>query len=167
MIKNTLGTNEHLLSEFHELVVKETLDELLEKYWNLAYKEGKTGESFGDEANEVLHKIRLISQSQKYVDSDWFKLEDNPPKKETWVLFAVEFDGIGDWRVKQGRIDANNKITLLGASWKPSHWRHLPVPRPLKSLKESDLVLISAIELERLKKLAETGSSIHKMIDGL
>lgn len=36
----------------------EAFDELLGEYWNLAYTEGKTGESQGDKANEVLHKLR-------------------------------------------------------------------------------------------------------------
>jgi hypothetical protein len=38
----------------------EELDELLGKYWSLAYSEGKDGVSHGDDANEVLHKLRCL-----------------------------------------------------------------------------------------------------------
>lgn len=43
-------------------LVDDDLEELLGRYWDLAYTEGKTGESHGDEANEVLHKVRQIAR---------------------------------------------------------------------------------------------------------
>ncbi len=39
---------------------KQTFENLLERYWNLAYDEGKNGVSHGDEANEVLFELRRI-----------------------------------------------------------------------------------------------------------
>lgn len=37
---------------------EQALEELLGEYWSIAYSEGSTGVSRGDDANEVLHKIR-------------------------------------------------------------------------------------------------------------
>jgi hypothetical protein len=34
------------------------LEELLSRYWDLAYQEGSLGISYGDEANKVLHELR-------------------------------------------------------------------------------------------------------------
>ena len=37
-----------------------SFDELLEHYWQIAYAEGQTGESYGDKANEVLFRLRSL-----------------------------------------------------------------------------------------------------------
>lgn len=37
----------------------EELEELLDKYCNLAFQEGQTGVSQGSKANEVLHALRM------------------------------------------------------------------------------------------------------------
>tara|TARA_R110000868_G_scaffold99334_1_gene273431 strand:+ start:314 stop:1303 length:990 start_codon:yes stop_codon:yes gene_type:complete len=39
------------------------LETLLEKYWEIAYTEGHTGVSQGKEANNILHKLRALLQS--------------------------------------------------------------------------------------------------------
>lgn len=36
----------------------ESFEDLLDTYWDLAYSEGQSGESFGTQANGVLHKLR-------------------------------------------------------------------------------------------------------------
>jgi hypothetical protein len=45
---------------------------LLGRYWDLAYHEGKTGESCGSEANEVLCELRQLleqpTQGDKHED---------------------------------------------------------------------------------------------------
>lgn len=38
-------------------MMKKLIEDLLGQYWDLAFKEGSTGESQGDKANEVLHSI--------------------------------------------------------------------------------------------------------------
>ncbi len=44
---------------------KKALEELLERYWDIAYSEGKTGQSHGNEANKVLFELRaLLHQAQ-------------------------------------------------------------------------------------------------------
>lgn len=56
---------------------REAFDELLYDYWSLAYKEGKTGESQGDKANEVLHKLRTVIASQaQQPESRWMSVEE-------------------------------------------------------------------------------------------
>lgn len=50
------------------------IEELLGQYWDLAYREGKTGENLAEEANEVLWKLRELVDSkqgppQKYDDT--------------------------------------------------------------------------------------------------
>ena len=42
-----------------EMIDKETIHALIGRYWDIAYKEGKTGVSHGTEAQEVLSKINL------------------------------------------------------------------------------------------------------------
>lgn len=50
-------------------MMKKLIEDLLGEYWNLAFKEGSTGESQGDKANEVLHSImtnvNTLLESQK------------------------------------------------------------------------------------------------------
>lgn len=43
--------------------VSPDLEELLSRYWSLAYSEGESGESRGDEANEVLSAIRRAART--------------------------------------------------------------------------------------------------------
>ncbi|WP_186214640.1 helix-turn-helix transcriptional regulator [Burkholderia gladioli] len=43
--------------------VNPDLEELLSRYWSLAYDEGESGESRGDEANEVLSAIRRAART--------------------------------------------------------------------------------------------------------
>ena len=59
---------------------------------------------------------------------EWQPIETAP--SNTIVLLAGEMDGPGDWRIKCGyRDDARPSGWLIwGASWKPSHWMHLPQP---------------------------------------
>lgn len=50
-------------------------EDLLDRYWALAYQEGKTGRSHGDEANEVLFELRaLLRQNQTPSESDLRRL---------------------------------------------------------------------------------------------
>jgi hypothetical protein len=39
-------------------------EQLLDRYWNLAHAEGYTGVSRGDEANQVLHRLREMHKGQ-------------------------------------------------------------------------------------------------------
>jgi hypothetical protein len=41
------------------------LEELLGRYWTLAYKEGKHGLNLADEANDVLMRFRAIVRGEK------------------------------------------------------------------------------------------------------
>ncbi len=41
---------------------KRTIDDLLGRYWEIAFSEGKTGVSRGDEANAVLHQIKGLTR---------------------------------------------------------------------------------------------------------
>lgn len=62
-------------------------------------------------------------------DNGWMPIE-TAPKDGTLLLFAAEFDGPGDWRIKMGYwSDDWNDWSLWGASWKPTRWQPLP-PAP-------------------------------------
>ena len=45
-------------------------EELLEKYWDLAYYEGSSSTSMGDEANKVLHELRQLFRSLPLTSKD-------------------------------------------------------------------------------------------------
>ncbi|MGZ5077008.1 MAG: hypothetical protein ACXV9R_10330 [Methylobacter sp.] len=63
-----------------------------------------------------------------------------PQKRNTWqpietapdnemLLLAAEFDGPGDWRIKIGYRDTENRSghwSVFGASWIPTRWMPLP-----------------------------------------
>jgi hypothetical protein len=58
------------------------LEALLGRYWEIAYSEGKTGESRGDEAQEVLSSIRQLARRAQ------------PSKPVAWI--ATDLDGRAD-----------------------------------------------------------------------
>jgi hypothetical protein len=58
--------------------VASEFEDLLDKYWNLAYSEGQSGQSFGTEANEVLHKLRSLKGAQPVREPDHFSAMGNP-----------------------------------------------------------------------------------------
>ena len=55
---------------------------------------------------------------------EWYPIATMPVSK--FVLCAGEMDGPGDWRMKMGHKSEAGKIMLLGGSWKPTLWTHLP-----------------------------------------
>jgi hypothetical protein len=64
------------------------------------------------------------------------QLEDSTPWQprttapvETMILLAGAFDNPTDFRIKVGYFsETKNDWVIFGASWKPTHWRHLPKP---------------------------------------
>lgn len=56
----------------------------------------------------------------------WHPIETMPTCK--FVICAAEMDGPGDWRMKMGHKAENGRITLLGGSWEPTRWIHMPPP---------------------------------------
>ena len=60
--------------------------------------------------------------------SEWRPIS-TAPRDETALLLAKEFDGPGDWRIKVGGWNLQDRKWLIfGASWTPSHWMPLPAP---------------------------------------
>lgn len=62
-------------------------------------------------------------------ESKWLPIETVPIGRQ--VLFAIEFDGPGDWRIKCGYKCAERNIFIVfGASWTPTRW--MPIPEAPK-----------------------------------
>ena len=59
----------------------------------------------------------------------WEGIESAPSNEI--LLLACEFDGPGDWRIKCGYYDEENKMgwKVWGASWTPTRWMKMP-PAP-------------------------------------
>lgn len=69
---------------------------------------------------------------------DWQPIETAP--KGPLLLFANQFDGIGDWRIKVGFWDGHEcRWHVFGGSWTPTHWMPLPQP-PNDSTAQSSAV---------------------------
>lgn len=58
----------------------------------------------------------------------WVSVSDTDAPIGRAVLFATEFDGPGDWRIKAGFRDQDRGYVIWGASWTPSHWQPLAAP---------------------------------------
>lgn len=88
------------------------LDELLGRYWEIAYSEGATGESRGSEAQEVLSQIRATARAAKALAIDTFvgqpfalipgyRLDSDQPALACFTGSAYEFAD-GDSYERQG-----------------------------------------------------------------
>lgn len=53
----------------------------------------------------------------------WYEMASAPA--DTWLLVAAQFAGPDDWRVKIGNC-VDGKWNVLGASWRPTRWTHMP-----------------------------------------
>lgn len=60
--------------------------------------------------------------------NEWQPIETAPGNEI--LILATEFDGPGDWRIKCGYRDDENKRgwKVWGASWKPTRWIKMPEP---------------------------------------
>jgi len=85
------------VAEPHKGDPDKNIENLLEAYWRLAFDEGKTGESHGDAANEVLFALRYLYTTPQ--QRTWVGLTDEEAlaidcmSDKTWVLLftrAVE-----------------------------------------------------------------------------
>lgn len=67
--------------------------------------------------------------------NEWVRASDELPPYDTQVWVAIEFDGPGDWRYSSGALDSNMKDGnsmkwwVKGASWDPSHWKFIEMPK--------------------------------------
>lgn len=62
------GGADDLLAKVRQVAAKPvtgSIEELIGDYWAIAYSEGKTGISRGDDANEVLHRLRQVIDAQR------------------------------------------------------------------------------------------------------
>lgn len=118
---------------------RESFDELLYDYWNLAYKEGKTGESQGDKANEVLHKLRTALASQAQQESQWISVEERLPEMAQKVFGIYDAGMCAFMRVRSeddtwcwaiGRNDLYDDFFYdVDDDYQVTHWMPLP-PAP-------------------------------------
>ncbi|QJD98652.1 hypothetical protein HH212_00175 [Massilia forsythiae] len=83
------------------------VDELLGRYWEIAYSEGKTGEPRGSEAQEVLSSLRAALASRPAVEAG--ELEDA-------TVFAL--------LQKAGATDADCR-TIYAGHGLTLHWTHV------------------------------------------
>lgn len=63
-------------------------EELLERYWQLAHEEGRLQKSNGDEANEVLHKLRAAWNIRA---PQWQPIETSPKDGTICLAYSTKY----------------------------------------------------------------------------
>jgi hypothetical protein len=65
---------------------------------------------------------------------NWVRVADEGPPCNVWLWVAGTPDRPGDWCVKLGTRGAfSSTISVMGGSWKPTHWALAELPEPPRS----------------------------------